>query len=109
MSYKKLEPLKGSPAGCLNCGYTESKLSMRTKITAGFGMAVIKKNKELIYAEPPNTEWEDAPTLMKFELMARKEPNAGWRYILDLPLRSAMYQRQGKNLWVLVKKGDGFA
>jgi hypothetical protein len=101
--------IKGGRAGCSHCGYTENKLLMNTKIIAGFGEATIKKNREVIYREEPNTKWENAPTLMKFELLARKTPKADWRYILNLPLRSAEYQRQGKNNWVLIKKGMGFA
>lgn len=82
---------------------------MNIKIIAGFGLAMITMNGEPIYIERPNIEWNDAPTLMKFENMARKNPDNDWRYILELPLRSAIYQRHGKNNWVLIKTGLGFA
>ena len=107
--FKKLEPLKGRIAGCLNCGYTEGKASMKTKIIAGFGTAQIKKNGEIIYNEPPDLEWKDAKTLQVFENMAKKDPDHDWRFELILPLREAEYQRQGNNNWVLVRVGRGFA
>ncbi len=107
--WKKLPGIRGGRHGCLNCGYTYTKLSMRGKIIAGFGGAIITKNSLTIYNEPPEIEWETAPTLMKFENMARKDPDCDWRFSLDLPLRSATYQRHGKNEWVLIEKGMGFA
>ncbi len=104
-----LKPLKSKIIGCLHCGLTIDKLSMREKIIAGFGSAFILQDKKIVYSKEPNIEWEDAPTLMKFELLARKNPKSDWRYELDLPLRNAEYQRQGKNNWVLIKTGQGFA
>jgi len=107
---EKLKPVpkKEIYHGCLNCGGTSSNLKMNTKIIAGFGIAQITRNGKTIYLEEPNIEWKDAPTLLKFELMARKKAG-DWRYILNLPLRDAEYQRQGKNKWILVKSGMGFA
>lgn len=107
--WKKLPTIEGGVHGCLNCGYTHSKLSMHHKIIAGFGDAIITKNDKYVYQEPPNMEWEDAPTLMRFENRARKEPDCDWRFSLNLPLRSAIYQRHGKNEWVLIETGMGFA
>lgn len=102
-------PVEKRYIGCLNCGDNRGKLPMNTKVIAGFGTAKITMDKKEIYYEMPNTEWEDAPTLMKFELMARKKPKSDWRYILNLPLRDAEYQRQDKNTWIMVKSGMGFA
>ena len=107
--WEKLEPLKGRISGCLHCGYTEGKASMKTKVIAGFGEAIIKKDSEFIYQALYDLEWKDAFTLQKFENMARKDPNHDWRFELILPLREAEYQRQGDNNWVLVKVGEGFA
>jgi len=106
---EKEKPIKGGIQGCLICGYTEEILNMDYPIIAGFGSAKITKDGLLIYDESPNMEFEDAPLLQKFEDMALKEPSADWRYKLDLPLRSAEYQRQGDGHWVLIKKGQGFA
>jgi len=38
-----------------------------------------------------------------------KKQEADWRLVNFQPLHDEVYQRQGKNLWVLVKKGRGFA
>lgn len=105
----KLKPLKNTSHTCINCMCDDRKLKMNERVYAGFGMAKIIKGKKDVYIEEPNLDYSKAPTLMKFELMARKNPRADWRYILDLPLRNAVYQRHGKNLWVLVEKGLGFA
>jgi hypothetical protein len=32
-----------------------------------------------------------------------------WRLVIDAPLYEAEYQRQGEGVWVLVRRGDGFA
>lgn len=109
MKWKKEKPIEGGPSGCLHCGYTHESLKMNSRLLAGFGAAFIMKNTETVYNESPNIKWEDAPTLMKFENMARKDPDNDWRFHLVLPLREATYQRQGKNHWVLIEKGLGFA
>ena len=109
MKWKKEKPIEGGFGSCLCCPVTVDKLSMNTKIIAGFGMAQITKNDECIYDEEPNIEWDDAPTLMKFENMARKDPDNDWQFELRLPLRDARYQRHGRNCWVLVERGLGFA
>ena len=102
--------------GCLNCGCGEMRRGekeitarMNTRIYNGFGGWSILRDGELVYEGDPNGEWESFPTLMKFELMARKAPEADWRASCYLPLRGAVYQRQGRNRWVLVKTGMGFA
>ncbi len=106
--WKKLPQLKGRVIGCLHCGYTEGKASTKTRIIAGFGEAIIKKDSELIYQAPYDLEWKDAKTLQTFENMAKKDPDHDWRFELILPLREAEYQRHGDNNWVLVKVGQGF-
>lgn len=83
--------------------------SLHTRIYGGFGGWLITADKECIYAPPPHLDWTKYPTLMRFENLARKQPSRDWRAQLDLPLRSAVYQRQGRNCWVLVETGLGFA
>lgn len=87
---------------------TEILASLKTKIYNGFGGWRIKKDNKVFYEGNPRGEWESFPTLMKFELAARKSPG-DWKAHVDLPLRSACYQRQGKNRWVLIESGMGFA
>lgn len=100
-------PAKGG--GCLCCPGTVEKLPMNTRIYNGFGGWTITKDRQLIYMGDSNLDWEKYPTLMKFENMARKEPDSEWTAELMIPLRNASYQRHGKNTWVLVDQGQGFA
>jgi len=81
---------------------------MDCPIVAGFGSAIIYRDKEIVYSEPSNIKFQDAPLLQKFEDMAKIQPDHDWRYKLDLPLISAEYQRQRDGHWVLIKKGMGF-
>ena len=73
----------------------------------GFGWWTIKKDGILVYCEMK--DYEEAPTLLKFENMARKEPESEWIAELYLPLRGAIYQRHGYNSWVLIETNLGFA
>jgi hypothetical protein len=109
MKIELRKTIDGTSYTCLNCAVDDSVLPMRTRIIAGFGSAVITKNDEVYYSAPMDLEWDKAKTLIIFEKAARKYPDADWRYELDLPLRSAIYQRHGKNKWCLIEKGLGFA
>ena len=109
MKTKLKKPLNETSHTCLMCATDDRVLPIKSKVIAGFGSATITKDGETVYYEKPNLEWEKAPTLLKFEKMARKDPDHDWRYNLDLPLRSAVYQRHGENKWCLIEKGLGFA
>lgn len=104
-----LQPIEGGVSGCLNCGYTESVLPMRTRLYQGFGGWYISKNGQDFFSEDVNKEHNEAKTLSHIERIAKLEPECDWRAHLDLALRSAVYQRQGKSKWVLVERGNGFA
>lgn len=104
-----LPPIAGGISGCLNCGYTEDILPMKTKLYNGFGGWDITKNGEHYFSEDVNKEYDGAKTLSYIERMAKLEPECDWRANLNLPLRSAVYQRHGKSKWVLVERGQGFA
>ena len=104
-----LPPIKGGISGCLLCGYTRDLLPMKTKLYYGFGGWTITKDGELFFMEDSNKEFDEAKTLSYIERKARLEPECDWRAHLDLPLRSAVYQRHGKSKWVLVERGQGFA
>lgn len=78
-------------------------------IGVGFGTAIVKKDKYIIFRDNGGVDATKMPALRKFEYMARKDPSHDWRVRLDAPLRMREYQRHGKNKWVLVKSGRGFA
>ena len=110
MTFKKMKPLGKDDKvhiGCLNCSTATRKINMRCKIW-GEHDEIIKDGKR-IYFSRGDEAYEKAPTLMKFELMARKEPDADWQYFHLTALYDELYQRQGKNHWPLVKSGMGYA
>ena len=117
MAFKKLKPLEpnveNTSKGCLHCGTLPIKLKMNQKIVQSFGGEYITKNYKIFYwpdtCDLSDQDWKKQKTLMWIENKARKSPNDDWRLIFDMPLYDAVYQRQGKNNWVLVKKGLGFA
>ncbi|HPT69352.1 MAG TPA: hypothetical protein PKW50_04340 [Syntrophomonas sp.] len=107
---KKEKAIKGGTAGCLNCGYTESLLPMRTRLYSSMGGWMITKDGELYYMENNcNRKWERLKTMITIEKQAKKEPDSDWRAIFESPLRGAEYQRQGKSKWVLISKNNGYA
>ena len=79
-------------------------------VAVGFGIAQVRKNGKVIYSEPLNPKSEkDFKTLREIEDEAQKDPDNDYRLILEAPLRSSYYQRQGRNKWVLYESGMGFA
>jgi hypothetical protein len=117
MQFTKEPPHIKPSIGCWTCGCSEMRqptndkilARMNTKIYGGFGWWTILMDGDVIYQPPPDGEWKDFPTLMRFENMARKDPDHDWRAECFLPLRGATYQRQGKNEWVLIDSNQGFA
>lgn len=112
-----IKPPKLKPfIGCLNCGGSEMKhgkdsitLNLRTRLYNGFGGWTIHQDGELYFCGPVDKKINWYPTLLTFEYAARLNPDCDWLANLDTPLRSAVYQRQGKNRWVLIETGRGFA
>ena len=114
MAFEKLPPYKGTAhQGCLNCPRPTKTLKMNRRIAVGFGFAGVIKDNEIIWSEPLGyditTEYNNLPTLMTFENMARKDPDHDWRVIMDGPLHGETYQRHGINEWVMVESNRGFA
>lgn len=101
MSYRKLRLWKDKL----------EKAKMNTRLAVGIGYVGIERNGKEVWGDCGHIEWDDCPTLMKFENMARKDCGlADWRYIYRAAFcGSTYYQRQGRNLWVLVKWNEGFA
>lgn len=98
---------KDGHKGCLCCPGPTDTLKMNTRMSNGFGGWTILKDGKLVYSEMK--DYDEAPTLQKFENMARREPESEWVAELYLPLRGATYQRHGRNMWVLVETNMGFA
>ena len=114
---KKLKPLaenmRNLSKGCLNCGTVDMKAKMSRKLIQSFGGEYILKDNKMFYypnqCDLSRESWKKQKTLMWIELQARKSSRHDWRLVCDMPLHKEVYQRQGKNNWVLVEKGLGFA
>lgn len=109
--WKKLPPLPGRVNPCLNCPPIVPTFRLNRRIAVGFGDAHVSCDGTVIWLEPigPEAKFEDAWTGMRAENRARKNPNHDWRITLFGPLHGEVYQRQGRNRWVLVKTNPGFA
>lgn len=106
-----IEPLDKKKVfhGCLNCGGTGQKLSLKTRLYNRFGGWTILKNGEVCFMENPNKEFRENKTLQYIENRAKAAPYNDWRAVVNLPLRGATYQRHYDEGWTLIKPNDGFA
>jgi hypothetical protein len=108
VSFEKLPAVEGSVA-CLTCGCgARSDLAMDRHIGVGFGTAGYSKDGEALWDEM-REDPDDLPTVADVEKLAAADPDHDWRIYFFAPLYDAEYQRQGDGVWVLVKKGPGFA
>jgi hypothetical protein len=101
-----LKPGELSHGGCLNCPPAHAVAPMNTLIAVGFGDAHISKDGEVVF---DGERADDFHELGEFEALAKADPNHDWRLVLNAPLHSREYQRQGEGAWVLVEQGEGFA
>lgn len=111
MSWTKLPAVEGSIA-CLTCNSgAKSDLDMQRHICVGFGDAGYSKDGETLYSEGSSqlSDYDDAPMVMDVESLAMADPDHDWRIWFFSPMYEAEYQRQGLGVWVLVRKGNGFA
>lgn len=93
----------------VNSNEADKVLPMTTELYNGFGGWQITKNRESYFTEEPNMEFDECKTLAQIELEVKSDPDHDWKAVLDLPLRSAVYQRRGEDEWVLIETGMGFA
>ena len=83
---------------------------LSTMTAVGFGEAYISKNGEIIFdGEEYLDTHPEAKPLEEFEQLAQLEPEADWRLVLNAPLWNITFQRQGKEKWVCIDSGIGFA
>jgi hypothetical protein len=106
--YEKLPAVEGSVA-CLTCGSgARTDLEMDRVIAVGFGDAGYTKDGLGVWSEGANPD-EEGPTVGDVEAQAVADPDHDWRIYFYGPMYESEYQRQGEGMWVLVKKGLGFA
>ncbi len=109
-TFEKLTAVEGSVA-CLTCGCgARSDLSMERTIAVGFGSAGYSRDGVQLWDEGTTEEGEEKfPTVADVEALAKDDPYHDWRIFFFAPLDESEYQRQGDGVWVLVRKGMGFA
>jgi hypothetical protein len=108
VSWQKLPAVEGSVA-CFTCGAgARSDLDPERMICVGFGTAGYSKDGLDIWTEG-GADDEEPPLVRDVERVAALDPNHDWRIYFEVPLYSAEYQRQGDGIWVLIRKGEGFA
>jgi len=103
---KKVEPTQN---GCLCCPSNTDVLDMETRLYQSMGGYHVTKDGELFFMEKQEAEFHDAKMLSEIEKDAIKNPKSDWRVHMDLPLRSGVWQRHGKDNWCLIESGIGFA
>lgn len=113
MTWEKLPAVEGSIA-CLTCqAGAKSDLEFERHIAVGFGSAGYSKDGKTLWDENcpanRNLDWDEMPTVLSVESLAIDDPDHDWRIFFFAPMYEAEYQRQGPGVWVLVKKGQGFA
>ena len=92
----------------MHCPGNHDYLSMDTVLYQGFGGYDVTKDGKHYYHAPMD-DWSNSKKLTDIEEEAVKDPDADWRINLNLPLRSGVWQRHGKDKWVLIESGLGFA
>ena len=103
-------PRVGGGVVCLTCGCGPTNdLLMEREIAVGFGSAGYKKDGVTVWEEAEAPDAEEYPTVASVETIAKDDPDHDWRIFFYAPLYEAEYQRQGEGIWVLVRKGEGFA
>ena len=88
----------------MSCPLIRAGLKMHTRLAVGFGVVCVTRDGTKIWSGD-----DEKATLMRFENLARKAPDHDWRILFVSAMSDRTYQRQGKNCWVLVEKGQGFA
>ena len=92
---------KGKPLWYLPVIQLEYRPAERLKMNALLDFSLIYCGKSYPKISPQ--------TAMYLERIARKKPKRDWRVELISAFKSLTYQRQGRNKWVLVEIGKGYA
>jgi len=94
---------------CPCCGVTAQVLELDTKLYFGFGGWTITKNNEEFFIDRRDVEFDEYKDLNHVEELIGDDIENEYIAELSTPLRGAIYQRHGKNNWVLISTNIGFA
>lgn len=110
MAFIKLPAVECSVA-CLTCGSgARSDIDMEWTIAVGIGLAGYSVDGKTIWEEGMSDgDFDSMPKVQDVERLALAEPDRDWRIFFFAPMYEAEYQRQGEGVWVLIRKGRGFA
>ena len=103
-----IKPLKETPKnvskGCVHCG----QLSLRLLMTFSMEWTdyFLQRDNKIVRFVP---DGKVKMTMRKIEATARVHPYCNWTLFFLSGLYDITYQRQGKNNWVAIKKGKGYA
>jgi len=96
----------------------EIRQKLRTAYIGGLSLEIASVQAGVPYAtarrwftdaKAAGDDWDKMHTVQTVEDMAKADPDHDWRIYFEAPLYSAEYQRQGEGVWVLIRKGEGFA
>lgn len=80
------------------------RLSMEDRLDVGFGLVWVQRDGTDVWVG--NNQLKK---MRSVERQARRRPDAAWTVFFDGPMRGALYERRGRDEWVLVKTTEGFA
>lgn len=104
------EPIDGSGSTCICCGNSAKILDLKTKLYFDFGgWNVLKNGGEFFCDNRTNINFEDCYDLAYIESLIGDDDENEYVAQFHSAMRDAIYQRHAKNVWVLIRKGDGFA
>lgn len=82
----------------------EESLSLETRLSVGFGWVSVQCDGQTIWHGD-----NDRKKLKSVERQARREPYRRWTVEFYGPMSGAIYERKGRDEWVLISKNAGFA
>lgn len=108
LGFTPMPAIEGSIA-CLTCGCgAHDIMSMDSLLAVGLGDVSVTCDERRVYSQN-EVENEEFWVGHDAEAAANADPKHDWRVHFYAPLYEAVYQRQGKERWVLIEKGQGFA
>jgi len=93
--------------GCHICSTATRHPGMHRRVAGNSEW--VTRDGELVFGGVDDRAEREHPTLLTFERLARLNPDADWRYIRYSGLHGEVFQRHGRNDWVLVESNQGYA
>ena len=91
--------------GCHICSTATRHPGMNRRVAGNSDW--ITRDGELVFGGVDDWDEREHPTLLTFERLARLNPDADWRYIRYEAMHGEVFQRHGRNCWVLIKSNRG--